>query len=675
MSNNIAKNQEKFKIYSFDIFDTLVTRTTATPRGTISILQSEILKNPELQNISDYIKNNFYFLRNECEFYARDLYYRNTKQEEVSFEQIYDIFQENYNLTLQQRRIIEQLEINIEKTNLLPIHKNINFLKQIIQQKKQVILISDMYYGESILKELLSVIDPIFQNIKIYSSSDYGRSKHSGNLYKLIQSELKVEYSDWFHMGDNKISDYQTPRELGIYAEIYELPKLLHIENDILEKYPNNTQIQLLVGCSKNILLCNTKSSEEFILGATIGAQILIPYVLWILDSCIKYKIKKLYFIARDGFILKQIADFIISYKKLNISTKYIYGSRIAWQIPAIEEKFEFITPLILQYSDNFETLSQVLNLTKEVIRNYLPKKYKNRNEKYLNRNMEDICHYLLNNKDFKEYYLNINKNKKGLLSEYLQQEIDFSNDDFAFVDLCGSGHTQNCLAEIISNFYPKNIKTFYFRNGLRKVFPNKVERFIYFLNRRYISVILELFARAPHGQTLGYRLENNKVIPILEKSNATPTFNMEEYAKGLIQYTEFLCKNYSLNNMDIQLFISIYDYITQNIDQELANILGKIPLEIFGSENKNIEFAPKINLLNAVIYCFTHKFINKTKHLMISIARSSKLVQIIMQYAITHKTLRKELINIDIHNKKKKFLITLLGFTFGYENSGEGNK
>ena len=564
-------------LYSFDIFDTLITRTTATSRGTIAILQNEIKKYPELKSLPEYVKNNFYFLRNECEFYARDLFYRNKKTEEVSFEQIYNIFQENYNLTNEQRNCIEKLEIDIEIKNLLPIRKNIDLLKDLINKKETVILISDMYFDSNTIRQLLLSVDEIFKNIKIYSSCDSGKSKHSGNLFLYIKEIENVDFTHWYHIGDNKISDYETPKQLGIKAKQFELPKFLQIENEILNKYPNNAYIQLLLGCSKNVIINNLNPSKEFILGATLGSQILVPYVFWILDFCNNKKINELYFIARDGYILKRIADYIISYKQLSISTKYIYGSRIAWQMPAIEENFELIKPLILQYSDNIDNLSQILSLSKEDIKKFLPKKYQKCSEKFFNRNIEDINNYLLQNDFFKKHFLKINKGKKDLLLKYLQQELNLTNDSFAFVDLCGSGHTQNCLAEILSNIYTKKIKTFYFRNGLRKVFPNKVERYTYFLNRKYISVILELFARAPHGQTMGYKILQEKIVPALESTRKNASFDFNEYEKGIMEYIDILCKNYILPSSDISLFTSIYDYITQNIDAELANILGKI--------------------------------------------------------------------------------------------------
>ena len=49
--------------------------------------------------------------------------------------------------------------------------------------------------------------------------------------------------------------------------------------------------------------------------------------------------IQKLFFIARDGYILKKIADILIEKYRYPIATVYLYGSRKAWRLPSIKPK------------------------------------------------------------------------------------------------------------------------------------------------------------------------------------------------------------------------------------------------------------------------------------------------------------------------------------------------
>ena len=61
---------------------------------------------------------------------------------------------------------------------------------------------------------------------------------------------------------------------------------------------------------------------------------------------CIRDRYETLYFVSRDGYHLKRIADEIIKMKNIDIKTKYIYASRRAWRIPSfvhdIDEGFWF---------------------------------------------------------------------------------------------------------------------------------------------------------------------------------------------------------------------------------------------------------------------------------------------------------------------------------------------
>ena len=70
---------------------------------------------------------------------------------------------------------------------------------------------------------------------------------------------------------------------------------------------------------------------------AYVTAPVLFCYVCYILDSVKKNNINRIFFLSRDGYILKQIADIIIERKKLKIQTSYLY-------VHAIRFAMRFIT-------------------------------------------------------------------------------------------------------------------------------------------------------------------------------------------------------------------------------------------------------------------------------------------------------------------------------------------
>ena len=112
------------------------------------------------------------------------------KKLETTFDLIYQIIEENYNLSKEQTKNLKDLEISIEKSNFIGISENIQIVKKYLSQKKMVILISDMYYSSDTLKEFLIKTDKIFENIKIYVSSDLGETKRNASIYTLIKKDF-----------------------------------------------------------------------------------------------------------------------------------------------------------------------------------------------------------------------------------------------------------------------------------------------------------------------------------------------------------------------------------------------------------------------------------------------------------------------------------------------------
>ena len=89
-----------------------------------------------------------------------------------------------------------------------------------LQMKKKVIFISDMYFSEHFIVELLQKRG-IKQFEKVFVSSEYQQTKKSGNLYKIVKQELKVKLGVIIHIGDNSQSDYQMALEKGMGAILY----------------------------------------------------------------------------------------------------------------------------------------------------------------------------------------------------------------------------------------------------------------------------------------------------------------------------------------------------------------------------------------------------------------------------------------------------------------------
>jgi predicted HAD superfamily hydrolase len=663
--DNIGLDLQKFtniELFSFDIFDTLITRKIATPYGVFAIMQDILLKDSHY-NIPKYIRQNFYEYRMAAERYMYSYNSFTYDYSDCNFDEIYEIFKSNYSLSDMQTNSLKELEKKIEYENVIPIGENIDFVKKILSQNNNVILISDMYHSSSFIKSLLVQFDKTFENIPLYVSNEFKKKKHGGELYKDIKNIYNVAYEKWFHFGDNLISDIQDAQTLGIKAIRYVNFELTNNQNLLLNKIPQDKKLQLMIGCEK--ISCLENKNEIYKIGATLAGPILVPYVLWLLREARQKGLKRLYFIARDGYILKKIADSIIEENNFDIETKYIYGSRIAWQLPALTIDVNHLIHIIKQYGTNKELLSKSLDITEKELVSFLPKYFDFKNK-------HDIFNALKDNKEFVNTIHEKHQSACLNLINYLKQEIDFSDDNFAFVDLSGSGVTQNCLASVINTFYPKPIISYYLRNGVYKIQPQNVERYFYLL-RNDGCAKLELLVRAPHGQTLGYKLDENdfRYYPILdEKSSALSNWDFDNYIKGILEYSKNCIKTLDAHqDLDIEnSFIpsSYLDWLGLEIDAKTAEILGSVIFSHNGSKESN-PIAPKISQLDAIKYLLGLSKL-KTDLYDFSYMRSDNTVKKILDFKKEFSSLRKYLLHVQYSKRKKEFYLMIFGCKIGLQ-------
>lgn len=587
-------------MYSFDIFDTLITRNTATPNGVFAIMQEKLICDTDYLDISKYIRLNFAELRINAEVLARKIFQKGNI-EDISLKLIYETLNTNGVLTNRDIEKLLELERNIEEQCSVGITENIDKVKQLILSKEKVILISDMYLEEETIRRLLVKSDCIFENIKIYVSSVYKKTKGSGNLYWVVKNNEKVEFGDWTHFGDNVLGDYKTPSKLGIKVQLYLYPSLTPMEINNLEKNGKDPFVQLTIGTSRNARLLHHLDKEAAI-GASLGGVILFPYVYWIIQESLRKGINKLYFIARDGYILKKIADIIICKYGYPISTEYIYGSRRAWRMASFSESNHDLNKLLSWSHPNhistIDALADVFQITKEELYPYISNEYKkvSRLNSLL---ITSIQKELNNDEKFWKFLCQRHLEKRKNTIQYLKENIDFSDTNIAFVEVAGSGYTQVCLSNIISDFYEPRIQTFFFK--MDSVQDNKKCRFYNFLpSNLYLHVIIEMLCRAPHGQTIEYAIRGGKMAPVIEETEgeALKRHGLLKYIRGIEKFTEEYINVIDKHNVypgNLMLLLEYMNYITHSPDQMILDFIGGMPNSVTGREKKVIEYAPKL--------------------------------------------------------------------------------
>lgn len=589
-------------MYSFDIFDTLITRTTATPRGIFAIMQREMMSGDKYKGINAHIRNNFYTLRFHAEELAR---YHNERRgiEEVTLSEIYAALSMAGGLTAEEQEMLMQLECQVEIDNVRPLPQNIARVQELLEKGEHVVLISDMYLPGAVIHSMLEKVASILAELPCYVSSELSVRKTTGNLYRKVKDVEQVAFEEWIHYGDNAFQDIEMAARLKIQTVQLEQEAFTCYEQEFLKSDANQAWYQLAAGQARYTRWLNQGATSAAKIGCSICAPIVYSYVDWLLQESLRKGIHRLYFIARDGYILRKVADILIKERKLAIQTRYLYGSRKAWRWCSLSEAHFNLRELVTwSYPFRIFTtgqLANVLELEVEEMAPFLPWAARNKETILLPESLYDIVDGLEKNPDFRRMYMEKMKEKRALAVSYLQQEIDVHDEHFAFVEVAGGGLTQGCLRQLMLGFWKEPIETFFFKLDRVKLAEGCIyDVFLPSFIKNHL--VVEMIFRAPHGQTLGYEKAGEKIVPVLDKFEDDVIlrhgfYDMEE---AILQYTRFMIKAEGTNSGEQNLAEVVEKYllyIAQTPDEEVLEYFASWPNNESGRETSLREYAPKL--------------------------------------------------------------------------------
>lgn len=346
----------------------------------------------------------------------------------------------------------------------------------------------------------------------------------------------------------------------------------------------------------------NRENIAKYI-GEEYGGPILIPYVKWILDQALKGKISRLYFIARDGYVLKRIADIFIDSYEYPIQTYYIYGSRKTWRMGIfVQDDVDIIKLLDESYKERINSvtkLAKVFQVNEDDLKKFLPKGYHNVNRKLIIDDIFIIQNHLQKSKKFKCFLKKKHNDIAERATQYLRQEINVADNAFAFVELYGSGYTQNCMSLLMKPFYNETIITFFYYQH-KKQKGNNI--FLSFAEDTMdIKILIETLCRSLEGQTVDYYFSDYEWKPLIGKKELLKNYGYQRYVDGVMDYT----KNFISNNLCIA-YAEKWKQFFECKDYMVMNYIGDMPYGVVGSENKKTYFAPKLSLYE-IFYAFVN--------------------------------------------------------------------
>lgn len=330
-SCKLIEKIKKHKVISFDIFDTLIKRDCKEPIEVFELME----KNLGERFIG--FANKRILAERKC------LEISNGK--EITLDDIYSNFQCEKNWDLE---FLKEKEIETE-LQLCQKNKAMEALYEYaVEHCSAVILVTDMYLPRNIIEEILSKTK-IKGYKRIFISSEVGKTKRTGELYKIVINELYkdgiiAKAHDIIHIGDNFKSDYMRPKQFGIRS--------IHIPKNSYNTfilYPGKplTDVQkkeylTLISYISNHECVNNTWFER--IGYESLGPVLYGFSMWIKRQVDQERIDKIFFLSRDGQLMKRAYEYMNSEQR---ELCYMYGSRRAlivptlWACKTIDEMFE----------------------------------------------------------------------------------------------------------------------------------------------------------------------------------------------------------------------------------------------------------------------------------------------------------------------------------------------
>lgn len=584
------------KLYSYDVFDTLITRKVATPKGIFAVMQHHLQNDVVFQNLPEYLKQNFYSIRIKAEKFVR---HYGTTSEEITLEGIYSFISITYSLDEATITKLVQLECEVEREYIVGIPEKIASLKNHLDNGDRVVLISDMYLPKDVLLHILEGIDDVFSRIPFYLSSELGVRKTTGNIYHYVQKTEGVKYSSWIHIGDNIIQDIIIPKRLGIKVKRVKIPELLEYEAKLLRDNESSVTVQTMIGHSRYLRIIHP--TDEAIL-ASCGFTLLYPYVSWVVYQAVSEGLSDLYFISRDGYVLKLLADTIIDAKDLPIKTHYIYGSRDAWRIP---ESFDDALKMYESHLTKHWTLPMFLDrigLEYSVVLSYLPEKFRHVNRNLSSDEISELLLLIQSNEELSESVHNHWDVRRRQVLSYFKQEIDFNKESFGFVEMGGSGFTMDIVQNHISPIYSSPVPVFYLTitGNVEIVNRTNHHKKLCWNGFQESQLLLEAFCRAPHGRCIDYSYSHGKIVPVFESDGAEDSSIIENYLELFMILSDEFTKSGiydTFTNEGYVIFNSCIDYLSKKPSKKIVAAVGDIPFEYDSGSGEIQTFAPRYSL------------------------------------------------------------------------------
>ncbi|MCR5581541.1 MAG: hypothetical protein K6F66_08115, partial [Pseudobutyrivibrio sp.] len=524
----LAMKLGAYDVISFDIFDTLITRTIFNPDDVFKLLGQMIKDN--------YGKSvDFVSIRKAAEAAATE--------KNGAFTTLDKIYAE----VAKDKRLgdiamdIKKMELDLETRLCVPREDMVEVFNAAKAMGRHVILVSDMYLDRAQVVGLLRKCG-IGGYDELFISCEVGARKDDGSMWDMLLSGYNSEH--FIHVGDHFRSDSQMLMDKGVASHIVLSPKAMLEMSDFayLKDYAaKSIGNSLILGQAINGGIFNSpfaygeggslKFKDIYDFGYTTMGPLMASFVKWIVEKDTNNE--TLLLLSREGYLLEQMIKEYCSQRGIDTpDMHYFLTSRRACALPALENDEDIRELLLQKYQGTFS------NLLAERFGVELHADDEDRDLDY-ETSPDELMAMI------EPYKTEIFEKGRVEKNAYLNYAKDFlTATDLAVVDVGFSGTIQYFLMKLtgrdIAGHYlalhsnkPERIggraDAIYEIKDKSKIADSKLMR---------NQLFLENALSAPYGQLINFTMEDGKPVPHY-KDDDFVSEDVRELQKGIMDYVK----------------------------------------------------------------------------------------------------------------------------------------
>lgn len=345
-------------IISFDVFDTLLYRPFKSPSDMFEFMSEEV------RLICNLPSMDFRAARRAAEKAAFEAAIARGDGE-TRIDEIYQAFAEQTGVGQELAERVQQLEMQMEMDILYPRLSGFKAFNEARSLGKRIIIISDMYLPRDFLEAILKK-NGYEGYDRFYVSSEARVKKHNGRLFDHVLADLNVDPKTILHVGDNVAADVVRAKERGIKP--FHLVKASEVfaECDSFttpwsrdeERHSLDWKMILAVAGNRfhdNPYLPHRRGTlfcgDPWRLGYYGQGPMLLGYTKWLMEKAIRDGVNRLYFLSRDGLIMKEAYDRIAENYPDAPSSHYLLCSRRAVNLAKVRDEHGVMDLLHVDYA------------------------------------------------------------------------------------------------------------------------------------------------------------------------------------------------------------------------------------------------------------------------------------------------------------------------------------